>query len=74
MTDEKWWLDPKQLQRLSEVPEEVDPPPSSEEELKQALLEQQRKEHFEAPDPSDSLTDEELWQQTKSIFERRINE
>ena len=58
MTDEKWWMDPEELEKLARWG--VDQPPSEDEELKEALRRQQHAEHFEAPDPSDDLSDEEI--------------
>ncbi len=37
-------------------------PQSADDELKQALLEQHHRDHFEVPDPSDGLTDDELFE------------
>ncbi len=37
-------------------------PISPDDELKQALLEQHHADHFEVPDPSDGLTDDELFE------------
>jgi hypothetical protein len=52
-------LDAEKLMKLAEM---QDPSPSEDDELKQALLEQHHADHFEAPDPSDGLTDDELWE------------
>jgi hypothetical protein len=56
--DRYWWMDPKELERLARWSE--DRPPTEDEELKEALRLQQHKEHFEAPDPSDNLTDDQI--------------
>jgi hypothetical protein len=52
-------LDAEKLMKLAEMP---DSPPSEDDELKQALLEQHHRDHFEVPDPSDDLTDDELFE------------
>ncbi len=36
-------------------------PISPDDELKAELLRQHHEDHFEVPDPSDGLTDDELW-------------
>ncbi len=56
--DDEGRLDAERLVRMAE---EQDAPPSDEEELKQALRDQQHAEHFLVPDPSDDLTDDELF-------------
>lgn len=52
-------LDAEKLMRLAEM---QDPPLSEDDQLKAELLRQNHEEHFEAPDPSDALSDAELWE------------
>ena len=68
MADDRWWMDPRELEKLARWG--VDEPPSEDEELKEALLRQQHKEHFEAPDPSDELSDEEIIESLPDLFRR----
>ncbi len=61
---------PLDAERLMRMAEEEDAPPSTEEELKAALLRQQHREHFEVPDPSDD-TDDEIWDALPESFRRQ---
>ncbi len=74
MTDENlkpWGID---LQKLAQIPEEVDPPPSEEDQVKEALRKKQHEDKFGGDDAADHLSDEEIWEQTKTLFHRRIND
>jgi len=51
--------DTEQLRAWAEMP---DPSPSEDDQLKAELLRQHHADHFEVPDPSDDLTDDELFE------------
>lgn len=48
-------------EKLRKMAEEEDIPPTEDEELKEALLLQNFQDRFIVPDPSDNLSDDELW-------------